>query len=898
MQQSFLVNKVMPHDSGTSSRLKADATASILPNVKVGDLTGLGKKQKKSAAVSLAIKDSKRLNPSKVKLYSDGTPTIESTTPFVRSLSKAEQKGLLDQQGLPTRAAQNRLQNALLYAGYGDEQLIRLRDQASTPNSESVITALTKAASQFASLKGKGKYDVRNVVCQVAQGLIQHEISPDKTSNWKDHLHFALNSAEKVQMARTIADLMADHLAYKDRLTQILTNIGKEFKLAYQEKLQLSSKASRSSANGSGVVKPTPQAAFELALEKIQHDLAVTAVHKLSHSLSVDLGLLLSFSDDMTKPVSDTFRAAYDRYYADSLAEKKSTSAYITDLVLSIKRSLAADAADDTEWVTVHPNGDDEKGQPVLIEKGTGIIRGGLGGKYNGQRLDEISKSKQSQSAKKLLGYTGSVRDGFKAPSKEEFDDMLNQVTDASKRWHITQGFIALSNPNWVDLKGRKFENVALQNLYDQIHREVQMYDAMKFIGAHSKSVDDNEQKQPTKEMVARGERAMLVHTQLLRKIAEDQLPKAKQALDAQIKEATPLIKRVCGNRFKAESAAAAKTLHGELFGEIDKMPFSLARKSYGKKMLESQLAYISANLGSDDLAPPSSEPAVALFIKSKLLSLQCWCAYNLAIGENKQTLLRYVSEADTKARQAQELMQQSLGVTSFAQAFERGIGKIYQKLLDSEHAYAPSEVAGVARAKPMSFAEANELKGNPYFNAADLFVSDPFGGRYFPYRINCQACVVSNEMRRRGYDVEAQANIIGGHNMCGSLSKFGAGIWFNPVTGAPPDVIKISSFADLDELVQESQRFALMWKWKLTSATTKQKGHIVSILREQGKCCIYDPQSGEKSSLADFQSEYGHKINMSTLSAFRIDNCEIMSGYADHVLVKAHQGAIVYGQK
>ncbi len=894
MQQSSVTQKDTPYNNGASSRPKAGATALGLPKVSMGDLTGLGKKQKKSAAVSQAIKDSKHLNLSKVKLYTDGKPTIESSTVFVHSFPKAEQKGLLDQQGKPTHAAQNRLQNALLYVGYGSEQLIRLRDHASTPNSENVIAALTRAAPHYASIKGKGKYDVRNVVSQVAQGLIKHEISPDSTSHWKDHMHFAQGSAEQAQMARTIANLMVDNIAHKDRLTQILTNIGKEFNKAYEDKLLLASQKAISSATNDGVVvKPTPQKAFESALEKIQHDLVVTAVHKLSHGLSVDLGLLLSLGYDMTQAVSASLREVYNRYYADSLAEKKSQSAYIAELLLAQKRSLAADAAVDTKWVTVHPNGEDKKGQPVLIEKGTGKILGGLGGKYNGQRLDEISEIKQSAqkiaSAAELLGYTGSVRDGFNVPSVPQLNAMLEFITDEDRKQHLAKGFRALLDPRWTAPNGVKFENSEQQQCYDQIHRELLIYDAMKFIGAHPNAVGNYEPTPPTKEMVARGDKALQAHAKMLREHAAKKLPDAEQRLADQIQKTSALMRKVCGYQFETVVKDSAKNVHSGLVTELRQLGTTWASKQNPTQWLLNTFTHVSMALGSSTLPAPIFTPAMAHYLKANLLHYQCWTAIQNADYSGRKLLMSPLITAQNAAKEALELLQQSEGVTTFGQAIERGFGKLHQLSSNGDHAYAPNTVAGVTKGKPMSFAEANELKGNPNFNEVSAFSIDKLGRKYYPYRINCQTCVVANEMRRRGYNVAAQGCYKNKQNMSFKLGQFCSGIWYNPVTGAPPDVIKIDSFAELNELVQEGQRFSLQWTWSTTSTTNRLAGgHIVSVLRENGICFIYDPQSGLKSSIADYNKRKGHKINMSTLCAFRIDNCEIISSYADNLLTKA----------
>src|SRR5438128_1264295 len=42
-------------------------------------------------------------------------------------------------------------------------------------------------------------------------------------------------------------------------------------------------------------------------------------------------------------------------------------------------------------WVTVHPNGPDEEGRPVLIkDDGSGTVLGGMGGKFNGHKLGSL----------------------------------------------------------------------------------------------------------------------------------------------------------------------------------------------------------------------------------------------------------------------------------------------------------------------------------------------------------------------------------------------------------------------------------------------------------------------------------------------------------------------------
>lgn len=59
------------------------------------------------------------------------------------------------------------------------------------------------------------------------------------------------------------------------------------------------------------------------------------------------------------------------------------------------KRSNLHDFLDD-KWITVHPNGKEGKGSPVLIGE-DGTIKAGMGGKFNGQKISEANKAAQAK---------------------------------------------------------------------------------------------------------------------------------------------------------------------------------------------------------------------------------------------------------------------------------------------------------------------------------------------------------------------------------------------------------------------------------------------------------------------------------------------------------------------
>ena len=208
-----------------------------------------------------------------------------------------------------------------------------------------------------------------------------------------------------------------------------------------------------------------------------------------------------------------------------------------------------------------------------------------------------------------------------------------------------------------------------------------------------------------------------------------------------------------------------------------------------------------------------------------------------------------------------------------------------------------PTELAGVRRGTPMTFDEANELRGNPDYNMAERA-----GDRYYEanrrvieyanahgyddseelrrlraerdeasaeyqrarreqngYRINCQTCVVANEARRRGYNVEATPNTSGSVNS--RVAHNTALAWIDRATGRHPDYIRYDGagrtdyagrpipthgrfmqWLESDGVVEEGARYTIEFWWKGRNAG----GHIISLERTEQGLRMYDPQSGE----------------------------------------------------
>lgn len=97
-------------------------------------------------------------------------------------------------------------------------------------------------------------------------------------------------------------------------------------------------------------------------------------------------------------------------------------------------------ALDDGTWITVHPNGDEGKGQPVLVDKEDGYrVLGGMGGRFTGKRMSEVkgkagekkgasSKSNIESFAKEISQKVKNFEDTWaKKASSEEGSFMYNK---------------------------------------------------------------------------------------------------------------------------------------------------------------------------------------------------------------------------------------------------------------------------------------------------------------------------------------------------------------------------------------------------------------------------------------------------------------------------------------
>lgn len=248
----------------------------------IGDQTNITQGMELNA-VEQSRTDSKRMDVAQFQTYEDGSPTLESVRKFISALPKTEQAGLLTADGKPSRQAQDRLQNAMMMAGYDNEHLVRLRGQAINPEGKNMLSALCNAATKFAPLKesgnygaeGKDGYDMSNIINAVVQGFTDYR-DHGKGSDFKWERDLEMNDAQN-KAAKDIAELVNANKRSSLRLTQIFKTIGTHLNEAYEFK----QKAFSSWGLGAGLgmedldmrndVK-SPQQALKEALTEVKAD--------------------------------------------------------------------------------------------------------------------------------------------------------------------------------------------------------------------------------------------------------------------------------------------------------------------------------------------------------------------------------------------------------------------------------------------------------------------------------------------------------------------------------------------------------------------------------------------------------------------------------------------------
>ena len=183
---------------------------------------------------------------------------------------------------------------------------------------------------------------------------------------------------------------------------------------------------------------------------------------------------------------------------------------------------------------------------------------------------------------------------------------------------------------------------------------------------------------------------------------------------------------------------------------------------------------------------------------------------------------------------------------------------------------------AGLARIRNEEFVLPNKTKIPPQLA---LSGTNPNYDKAREYQINCQRCVPTYEMRRRGYDVEALGNLRGSVKL-GNLEKMKE-LWgledkdilrnYIEIKRGENITIKDADFGNVLDFIEDSDigsRFQISWWW-----SKNRTGHTVVAENTRKGTMFIDPQIGKTFTTEQFWRLDKNKRKM---FLFRIDNRKI----------------------
>lgn len=153
----------------------------------------------------------------------------------------------------------------------------------------------------------------------------------------------------------------------------------------------------------------------------------------------------------------------------------------------------------------------------------------------------------------------------------------------------------------------------------------------------------------------------------------------------------------------------------------------------------------------------------------------------------------------------------------------------------------------------------------------------------YKEFTVNCQRCVVANELRRRGYNVEALPAIDDSklpskerlglirYSANGTLRQ---GNWTQAFRHARPKSMRGSNVnAVIDNITNEMNKYGNNSRGVISVSWKRSRsGHVFNVENQNGKIIFVDAQSGKKVSAMDYLS----KAKLKDVTLTRTDNLRI----------------------
>lgn len=158
----------------------------VMPNdqitADIGDISNTATNLNLSV-IEQAKNDANRIDLQGLQYDPNGDLTLTGIRDFVNAMPTTERANLIDQNGVPTRQAFDRIEAAVFQKAYNNDNLTSLAHQAQDPEARNIIKGLVEAAPQMSRLEGAGEYDLRPQLAQAAELAVNARRAGNKLSD-------------------------------------------------------------------------------------------------------------------------------------------------------------------------------------------------------------------------------------------------------------------------------------------------------------------------------------------------------------------------------------------------------------------------------------------------------------------------------------------------------------------------------------------------------------------------------------------------------------------------------------------------------------------------------------------------------------------------------------------
>lgn len=543
-------------------------------------------------------------------------------------------------------------------------------------------------------------------------------------------------------------------------------------------------------------------------------------------------------------------------------------------------------------WITVHPNGKENKGTPVLLDDRTGEVKAGMGGKFNGRHISAVPERGRNEQhgAQSYIDREKSIAKGFQFPHTVHIP---KSERDARQQ---TQRPIA---PGYLHSRSAKQEAAA-------------KIDTVDFAGKEELKQKISQLRKENKALEPKYRMALEVYTEQVDKYIDKKLAEQRDEINKEVETHVSDLRERLERQGVPPDAIERRTAgfrgyvfqsFAERLGQIERSLRIELKK--GERWLETEEGMIVAEYRNrakeiQDIAFKIKE-GVATTKLNNLVHRPPQMSFIDQIVQNRESasdedkvkmvlLAQYKKLVSPAELEAAKFASATLPKGTFNELWHTPAIRDFRSSMKSKDNgnginQFPEKIAGVSRGAPMAHDEANGGNVNPNFKGAKSTSS---------YTRNCQTCVIAYEARLRGYDVEARSKNKFSTEVSYSVEKG----WLDQ-NGLPPNPTHEFTGFDLFRLgerlsaaIPDGERHVIWWKWK-----NRRCGHIISLRKENGQIKYYDPQSGKNYSQTEFDEEIKSHIDTRVgAKTMRVDNLGFNPYYYDETLTSKGGGRVLKG--